>query len=70
MEKKKFITEQIYKIHVTYDGLSEWRYYIADSIEDAIAMCREDTPKWTIWNVERICYEAKRRSIKTITVEV
>lgn len=70
MKTKKFIEEMVYKIHITRDGYSEWVYYITDSVEDAVKMCMEDKPDWTIWNIERICFSAKRRSTKTITVEV
>lgn len=65
------ITEKIYCI--TYNSkdcsYEENMYCIADTIEEAIEMAREYNKGSNIKEV-RYCFSAKRKSTKTITVEV
>ena len=68
--KTKFITEEVYKVHLTEYNTSMYAYYVTNCIEEAISMCREEFPKGEIWSIEKVSISAKRKSTKTITVEV
>lgn len=67
----KFIAEQIYYITYNLKGCSyeSERTYLADSIEDAIAMCKEENEGCFIKRVSA-GNKAKRRTTKTITVDI
>lgn len=62
---KKFIREQVYRVH--YSG--DWQCYSANDIEEAISMCREEHPGCSVNSVEFIAH-TKRRSTKTLTIDV
>lgn len=65
------ITEKIY--HITYNSkgyfYEENMYCIADTIEEAIEMAREYNKGSNIKEI-RYCFSAKRKSTKTITIDV
>lgn len=67
----KYISEQVYAITYNSSGASyesiDW--YIADSIEDAVAMCRDRHKDCNIKEVRKV-HNVHRKSTKTITVNV
>lgn len=66
----KFITENVFKvIFKTKDHFNDWQCYSANTIEEAIAMCREERPDCMIYSAE-YTNKTKRKYTKTITEEV
>jgi hypothetical protein len=68
---KKFIVESVYHVHIIKKGheFTTTEHLIADSFEDAVAMCREMYPDGHLERVE-LAFQAKKRPTKTITVEI
>lgn len=62
----KIVETRAFKIHT---GRGNWDNYIADTIEEAIKLCREEYPDSTIFSVEYMG-TCKRKTTKTITVDV
>lgn len=67
----KYISEQIY--HITFRpknaSFERNESFIADSIEEAISMCKDCNQECIIIDVRRGT-TAKRKTIKTITVDL
>lgn len=60
-----FIKEEIFRVHFDHD----YQCYSANSIEEAISMCREDHPGCDVHSVDFIGH-TRRRTSKTITIDV
>lgn len=65
----KYIEEQTYYITYSNGSYENTQWFIADSVEEAISMCRERNKGCCINEVRR-AHKIYRKSSKTITVNV